>query len=77
MILLEPQSLSVHVISVGELTINAEQFTVSLSGQIERGSKGTLKLNIQDKLGNNQITQINCSASILVKRCCFNTWKNC
>ena len=33
MILLEPQSLSVHVISVGELTINVEQFTVSLSGQ--------------------------------------------
>ena len=77
MILLEPQSLSVHIISVGELTINAEQFTVSLSGQIERGSKGTLKLNIQDKLGNNQITQINCSASILVNRCCFHTWRNC
>ena len=38
MILLEPQSLSVHIISAGELIINAEQFTVSLSGQIERGS---------------------------------------
>ena len=38
MILLEPQSLSVRIISAGELIINAEQFTVSLSGQIEGGS---------------------------------------
>ena len=36
--MLEPQSLSVRIISVDELSINPEQFTVSLSGQIEQGS---------------------------------------
>ena len=42
MLLLEPQSLSVHIISVDELinisSINAEQFSVSLSGEIEQSS---------------------------------------
>ena len=36
--MLEPQSLSVHVISVDQLRINAEQFSVSLSGEIEQTS---------------------------------------
>ena len=32
--------------------------------------------NIQDKLRNNTKTQINCTASILVTWCCFNTWRD-